>query len=141
VRQRVAEISVPAESRYVAIARNFVIAVAREAGWLSGEQLDDLRLVASETVTNAVRAQRSVAATDQIRVRCAATPQQFEFSVADSAGGFDVPETATLAAGDLGREGGFGLPIISELSDEAHFDIDEGGTVVRALVFRRGEGW
>jgi serine/threonine-protein kinase RsbW len=133
---RVDELEIPADSRYVAAARNFVADSARAAGWLDEDQIDDLRLVASELVTNALRAQAHHALPAVITVRSVYHDDRFELSVADSAGGFDAPVAPPLPEPDLHREGGFGLPLIEALTDEAHFVRNGSGTTVRVVVYR-----
>lgn len=54
------ELMIPAESSFVATARRFITDVAGKADWMDQQHLDDLRLMASEAVTNALRAQRLV---------------------------------------------------------------------------------
>lgn len=132
------ELLIPAESRFVAKARRFIAEAAGQAGWMDQELLDDLRLVASETVTNALLAQRRTDRHAQISVRCYLHADRFEFSVSDQAGGFERPEQLDMHTDEaLRREGGFGLPLIEALSDEAHFVNTDGGTTVRLVVYRR----
>ena len=45
-------------------------------------------------------------------------------------------EAPALPEPDLRREGGFGLPLIEALSDEASFTRTPSGTRVRVVVFR-----
>lgn len=135
---RVAHIDIPAESRFVAAARNFAAEAARAAGWLEPEQVDDLRLVVSETVTNALRAHVAQRVAQTIRVESRIDEDRLEITVTDAAAGFDPPEPVpTLPEPDLAREGGFGLPLMEALSDEIHFTATpEGGTSVRIVVRR-----
>ncbi|NLA34572.1 MAG: hypothetical protein GX868_02665 [Actinobacteria bacterium] len=134
------ELLIPAESRFVAKARRFIAEAASQAGWMDQERIDDLRLVASETVTNALLAQRRAGQQARISVRCYVHADRFEFSVSDQAGGFERPEQLDVHADEaLCREGGFGLPLIEALSDEAHFVNTDGGTTVRLVVYR-GDG-
>lgn len=132
------ELEIPAESRFVAAARNFVADVARQAGWTDEERLDDLRLVVSETVTNALHAQAVSRVDDLIRVATTVFDDRIEIVVADAAGGFEPPAVApSLPEPDLRREGGFGLPLIEALTDEAQFIPTDVGTTVRVVVYRR----
>lgn len=134
---QIVELVIPAESRFVATARRFIADAAAQAGWMDQERLDDLRLVASETVTNALRAQWRADRDAEIHVRCYLHSDRFEFSVADQAGGFERPEHLDIHTDEsLSREGGFGLPLIEALSDEAHFVNTDGGTTVRLVVYR-----
>lgn len=136
---RTTELDIPAESRFVATARNFVAEAARNCDWIDEEQLDDLRLVVSETVTNALHAQAERQVDELIHLQTIVFDDRIEIVVADSAGGFDPPaEALPLPEPDLGREGGFGLPLIEALSDEAHFTVTAAGTTVRVVVYRHG---
>lgn len=130
-------IDLPAHSRHVALARNFVADLLREAGWTDDDQLDDLRLLVSEAVTNAVRAQAARDVDAGVRLDAALYADRVEIVVADTGGGFDTPvEPPELPEPDIEREGGFGLPLIEALSDEAEFIPTEGGTTVRVVVYR-----
>ena len=73
---------------YVAIARNFVGELAIEAG-LSLDKVEDARLLASEAVTNAVKAHQENHADGLIELECAFDDDQFRITVIDRAGGFD----------------------------------------------------
>lgn len=131
------ELDIPAESRFVSTARNFVADAARLGGWMDEERLDDLRLVVSETVTNALHAQAMSRVDELIHLEASVYDDRIEIEVTDSAGGFEPPEEApALPEPDLRREGGFGLPLIEALSDEASFIRTESGTRVRVVVYR-----
>ena len=136
--ERVSEISVPAESKYASIARNFVAEVAAEAGWIEPNRLDDLRLAVSETVTNAISAQAAARHDDRVQVRCCVDSDRLDVWVSDRAGGFDAPhEAPPFPEPDPTRERGFGLALIGALVDEASFGSDDGGTEVHLVVRRR----
>lgn len=134
---RVASIEFPADSRYVATARNFAADAARDAGWLGSEQFDDLRLIVSETVTNALRAHLAQRIETLIRVESRVYDDRLEITVVDAATGFDPPEPVPgLPEPDMAREGGFGIPLMDALADEVHFTATSAGTVVRLVVRR-----
>lgn len=136
---RLAEIEFPADSRYVATARNFAADAARDAGWLAPDQFDDLRLIVSETVTNALRAHLAQQIEAAIRVESRVYDDRVEITVIDSAQGFRPPEPVPgLPEPDMAREGGFGLPLMDALSDEVYFTTTRTGTAVR-LVVRRND--
>jgi len=140
VDERRAEIAVPAEIRCVAIARNFAVEMARTAGWPESAQLEDLRLLVSEAVTNAVRAQQQRGGEELVHVHCAVGADRVEVRVVDRAGGFEFPEQpGVVPVADVTRAGGFGLPLIGALADEARFGPADDGTEV-VLVIRRGVG-
>ena len=131
------ELEIPAESRFVAVARNFVADAARQGGWTDETRLDDLRLVVSETVTNALHAQVVSEVDELIHLTTTVFDDRIEIVVADAAGGFEPPaEAPLLPEPDLGREGGFGLPLIEALTDEAQFIPTAVGTTVRVVIYR-----
>lgn len=131
------ELEIPAESRFVATARNFVADAARAAGWTDEERLDDVRLVVSETVTNALHAHLLQRVVEPIRVSAEASADRLLFVVADAAGGFEPPQDApVLPEPDLRQEGGFGLGLIEALSDETRFEATEEGTTVSVVLLR-----
>jgi len=135
--ERVSQISMPPERSYVVIARNFVGDVAAEESWISASRLDDLRLAVSEAVTNAIVAESEHGVQEQILIRCLADDAQFEVRIRDHAGGFDAPSVAVpVPEPDPAREGGFGLPLMSALVDEASFEVSDDGTEV-CLTLRR----
>jgi PAS domain S-box-containing protein len=105
------------------------------ADWLRaqgvpGEQVEDVRLIASELLTNAVRAARTV-----VRCRAEVAPGWVRVEVADD--GFavtdeDVPFGPLEAGHDA--EAGRGLFIVRTLADDVVVDRLGGETVVRASV-------
>jgi anti-sigma regulatory factor (Ser/Thr protein kinase) len=132
------ELGVPAEARSVAEVRDVVSSFARRAGWIDPRRVDDLRLLVSEIVTNAVVAHRSLAEPRPIDVRCECDGARFEVVVRDRGGGFDPPAgPLDLPEPDPDRVSGFGLGLIWTLADEVHFARTPDGTEVRIVVVRR----
>jgi anti-sigma regulatory factor (Ser/Thr protein kinase) len=80
---------------------------------LSADLLDDLVLLVSEVVTNAVR-HAELGPSDSIRLRVRATPSSIRLDVVDMGPGFDPPE---ITAHDPGQPGGWGLYIVDQLAD------------------------
>ena len=137
----VVEIAVPPTSRSAAVARNFVANLAVEAGWDGTRRVDDLRLVVSELVTNAVQAQPSVRSDDEIIVSCMVFEDRIEITIIDRGGGFDVPDPVPPIPGpDPEREGGFGLPLVALIADRADFHRSEVGIEVRLVMHRNPSG-
>jgi anti-sigma regulatory factor (Ser/Thr protein kinase) len=81
---------------------------------------DDLMLLVSELVTNAVRHARS----ESFEVRLDLSPQRLRLEVHDEGAGF-VPE---IAPSDDGR-GGYGLFIVDRLADRWGVECDDGGVI------------
>jgi anti-sigma regulatory factor (Ser/Thr protein kinase) len=121
--------SLPASTASISSARH-------EAGrWLSStgasaEESQDVTLVVSELVTNAVRASR---ADDSIQLELAATDHGWAITVRDRGEGF-VP-TATAFPDDPLAIGGRGLPVVSALAGPLSVERDaQGRNVVRTAL-------
>lgn len=123
-----------AEPESIAAARGFVDESVSDLTWLRA-RFDDVRIVVSEVVTNAVRAQRQANPSAAIELVCKVGSDVVELVVIDHGGGFESPgESPPWPAG--GAEGGYGLPLIMSLADGVHFDRLETGTRVE-IVWRR----
>jgi anti-sigma regulatory factor (Ser/Thr protein kinase) len=124
----------PAESASIPSARQ------RAAGWLaaagaSEPVTQDVQLVLSELVSNAVRASRPE---DEIRVELTAGPLGWGVAVGDCGGDF-VPPAAGPAPGPL-AVGGRGLHVVSMLAGALSVEHDHGWTVVRTTVAAASAG-
>ena len=117
----------PADLRAPREARAFVAAGLRKAPAPPRVAVDEVVLVTSELVTNAVQA-----GADTVEVELHATPQRVELVVSDDAGGWPAPsdpaETETA---------GRGLRIVAQLSHDWDTDRLPGGKRVRATWFDR----
>jgi len=83
------------------------------AGRVAAARLHDLRLLATEAVTNSVRHGGVVDETDWVKLTVSATRDNVRVEVRDSgAQGLPVPQPL-----ELDREGGFGLFLIDQLAD------------------------
>ena len=121
--------SLPASTASISSARH-------EAGqWLaatgaSEEESQDVTLVVSELVTNAVHASR---AHDSIQLELTVTDEGWAITVRDRGEGF-VP-TATGFPDDPLSTGGRGLPVVSALAGPLSVDRDaQGWNVVRTAL-------
>lgn len=119
-------ISLPADPQAPGTARSFVQGHLVEATCELG-LVDDVVLVASELVTNAVRA----GATD-IDLTLEITPGAVELLVDDDAGGWPTPATP-----DEQAVGGRGLVIVERLSDSWEVRALASSKQVRAVWVRR----
>lgn len=132
------EMGVAAEPRSVAEVRDAVSRFATGVGWIGERRVDDLKLLVSEIVTNAIAAHRSASVTQQVEIRCRRDADRFELTVIDHGGGFDAPEgPVEPAEPDLNRVSGFGLALISTLADETRFARTSDGTEVSIVLVRR----
>jgi serine/threonine-protein kinase RsbW len=127
------EVEIPSRVDLVAVVRMVVAAASSAVGALHGDRLDDLRVVISEATTNAIEANLlSGGADGRVVIRCEVEPGAVRLRVLDEGGGMPVPLDIP-SMGDperLNLEGGFGIPLMRQLSDQAEFDSGPGGTVV-----------
>lgn len=114
---------VPSSPHVVGIARAMTVASASSAG-LGSERVDDVRTCTSEAVTNAIQAHRRAEVTRPIVVRCTQSGGHFVVEVGDCGNGLELEPAVPAEPGEL-REGGYGIPVMKELSDE--FDVRPGG--------------
>ncbi|MEE8601272.1 ATP-binding protein [Euzebya tangerina] len=127
---------VPASAHVVGIARAMTVASASGSG-LAPERVDDVRTCTSEAVTNALQAHRRAEVTLPIVVRTQVDGDSFVVEVGDCGNGLSVTEsdlTVTPAdPSDIAElaEGGFGIPVMRELSDG--FDVRPGGLLDPAI--------
>ncbi len=130
--QRVSMV-VPSSVDLVNVVRMTVTYAVEAAGALTGARLDDLRLAASEAVTNAIQANQENDPTKPVRILCEFRSGLVKLQVTDS--GIGMPEIVSLPPihdpERLHTEGGFGVPLIRALSrDRVEFDTSSRGTTV-----------
>ena len=136
------EIAVPPVPEYLQMVRAIVGAAAALDDRLQAGRVADVRLVVSEAVTNALRAQAAVQAADPILVRCDLRSDRIVVEVADHGPGFDpsagpdLPEVETPER--LRHESGLGVSLMRQLADSAVLDSGPDGTVVK-LTFVVGD--
>jgi anti-sigma regulatory factor (Ser/Thr protein kinase) len=122
--RRIAELHIPANSRELSRAREFVDRAARAHG-LEREQRFDFGLAANEAVTNAIRHGRPDA-DGRIMLRVETTGSRLTLLVRDY-GSFIAPQPTTPRPLDSGR----GLSMMQAASDAFALESDGSGTVVR----------
>jgi len=125
------ELRLPPDTQLVGLARLVVVSAARTAG-LDDERIEDLRLVVSEAITNAMLAHaRHGRETEPILlsledVRSAdGQGAWFAVTVRDAGPGFDHHACAARER-DWSEEHGLGLTLIKGLADHAEFVHEEG---------------
>ena len=91
-----------------------------ELNGLPADVMDDVRLLVSELVTNAVR-HASLGAFGRITVRTCTRPDRIRVEVADTGPGFR-PRPRVLSAD---QTSGWGLYLVAELADRWGVDSDE----------------
>ncbi len=99
---------------------------------LVGDAGDELELLVSELVTNAVR-HSGVEGDSTIWLEVAVGPSHIRLEVADEGPGFEPPSAADL---ELPRIGGFGLVFVNQLCDRWGVVQDSGTHVWAELPYR-----
>ena len=134
------EVEIPSRVDLVAVVRMVVAAASSAVDALHGDRLDDLRVVVSEATTNAIEANLLTGEPQRrVVVRCEARPGKVELRVRDEGAGMPDPASVPPRADPerLRIEGGFGSPLMRQLSARPTFDSGPEGTVV-TLELRQG---
>ena len=132
------ELSIPVRVDYVQLVRAVVGSLASTNHELSTARISDLRLVISEALTNAIRAQEKNSISERLIVLCKLTDSAIEVEVRDKATGFEVDLIPDLPPTEsperLQHERGLGLSIMREMSDGLEIESGPEGTVVHMTI-------
>ena len=132
------ELSIPVRVDYVQLVRAVVGSLAATNSELSTARIADLRLVVSEALTNAIRAQEKNSISERLSDLCKLTDSAIEVEVRDNATGFDVDLIRDLPPTEsperLQHERGLGLTIMREMSDGLEIKSGPDGTVVHMTI-------
>jgi serine/threonine-protein kinase RsbW len=132
------ELSFPAHSRYLVLARLSLAGIAPVAR-LDEDELADLKLAVTEACANAVRHAYPDEVGGAVHLRVHIEPGTLTIEVADEGRGLDEEAMRTWDAASM-RERGMGLSIMRAVTDDLEIDSKpEAGTVVR-LVKRLSDG-
>lgn len=118
------QLSLPTESRYVAMMRNVALCVMTDMG-APGEASEDVQLAVTEACANAVRHSDA----SEYVVRLNVDDALCEVEVVDLGDGFDPTAVPPPSANQL--ENGRGLFLMQELVDDLEFVRDGVGTHVK----------
>ena len=134
---RTIHMEIPSSVELVNVVRMTILNAVESVGALSGSRLDDLRLAASEAVTNAIDANLARDPTKPVKIRCELMPGRVILEVSDS--GLGMPSERELPPitdpARLRTEGGFGVPLMRSLSgNHVEFTSSEEGTTVRVIL-------
>ena len=136
------EIAVPPVPEYLQMVRAIVGAAAALDDRLQAGRVADVRLVVSEAVTNALRAQAVAHVADPILGRCDLGGDRIVVEVADHGPGFDpsaVPDLPEVETPErLRHESGLGVSLMHQLADSTVLDSGPDGTVAK-LTFIVGD--
>jgi serine/threonine-protein kinase RsbW len=138
---RIVELEIPARPEYLSLARLVVAAAASIEPTFRDDRIEDLRIAVSEATTNAIAAHTELEGEERIVVRCDLDDERIEVWIEDQGLGFDPDALTELPAmGDperLAIEGGFGLPLMRVLTDEAEVRSSPEGTAVKLVVHQK----
>jgi len=124
------ELSFPAQSRYLVLARLSVAGVAPVAG-LNAEELADLKLAITEACANVVRHAYPEGAPGDVHLRMLVEDGCVSIEVTDTGRGMSEPPRLAWDPEALDEQG-MGLTIVQSVVDELEIDSPPtGGTVVR----------
>ncbi len=128
---RKVELSFPAHSRYLVLARLSIAGIAPVAG-LSEDVLADLKLAVTEACANAVRHAYLDDEEGEVRLRLALDGSSLTIEVADDGRGIGDPSAIASRGVSSLPEAGMGLSIIRAVVDELEIESPpKGGTLVR----------
>jgi serine/threonine-protein kinase RsbW len=130
VSARVVELSFPAHSRYLVLARLSIAGIAPVAR-LGEDVLADLKLAVTEACANAVRHAYADEEHGAVRLRLVLDGSTLTIEVADDGRGIGAGPTVRRDQSSL-PEAGMGLSIMRAVVDELEIESPPaGGTVVR----------
>jgi anti-sigma regulatory factor (Ser/Thr protein kinase) len=114
------------------MVRDTTRAVLGAAG-VPSDRIDDCLLVVGELSGNVIQHARSAAGSFRLTVEC--RPHDVLLTVADSGPGFELSAIPPVGcARENGRVGGFGLPLVRTLCQQADWFPSPAGTTVRAAI-------
>jgi serine/threonine-protein kinase RsbW len=137
----VVELEIPARPEYLSLARLVVAAAASIEPTFRDERIEDLRVAVSEATTNAIESHAALDGEERIIIRCNLDDERIEVWIVDQGAGFDpdaVEELPDITDPErLETEGGFGLPLMRVLTDEAEIRSSGDGTAVKLVVHQK----
>ncbi len=130
------EINIPSRLDLVAVVRMVVAAATPAAHALDGDRLDDLRWVTSEATTNAIEANMAIEPPGRVVVSCGVDHGGVKLVVSDEGPGMNTaPSVPDITHPErLHIEGGFGIPLIRQLSTAMSLKSAESGTTVEMEI-------
>ena len=129
------EIRVPAKPQFVSVIRLTISGLASRIGF-NYDEIEDLKIAASEAITNVVHHAYKEEDEGEIVIGCALYKEKIELMVADYGSSFNFEEVKSKIGpyhpeeniAGL-REGGLGLYLMETLMDEVMINNDSGVTV------------
>lgn len=118
-------LTIPAKPEYITLVR-LALSGLSQSRELPDETLGDLKLAVTEACSNSIRHAYGDGREGSVQVVYEVHPDRLVVEVRDDGPGFSVPEPAVLDGHGL-NEGGLGIAIIRELSDELELGPREDG--------------
>ncbi|AEP00717.1 anti-sigma B factor RsbW [Weizmannia coagulans] len=135
---------IPAKAEYVGVIRLTISGIASRMGF-DYELIEDLKIAASEAITNAVQHAYKDKEDGEVSIDFSLYPDRLEVMVSDNGDSFDLEKVRELAGPytedvqiEFMREGGLGLYLIESLMDEVRIHYD-GGITVMMTKYLQGE--
>jgi len=126
-RHRRAALRVPAEARYLAVIGSVVQWFGKKAG-LSKEQASEFEVAVDEACTNVISYAFDGQAQGEMQIEFEPTDRGLSVTIMDNGKPFDPEKGIELGKSKRAKDpasGGMGLMLISQLTDETHFQWDE----------------
>ncbi|UZH05572.1 anti-sigma B factor RsbW [Heyndrickxia coagulans] len=135
---------IPAKAEYVGVIRLTISGIASRMGF-DYELIEDLKIAASEAITNAVQHAYKDKEDGEVTIDFNLYPDRLEVMVSDKGDSFDLEKVRELAGPytedvqiEFMIEGGLGLYLIESLMDEVRIHYD-GGITVMMTKYLQGE--
>lgn len=138
------EMVLPADTAHTAFVRSVIAESAHLESSLDEDRVQDLLLVATEAVTNAIGAHKNANSYSPVRVSCSLGRNRVIVVVRDEGAGFNpeaLPEMPSPESEErLQRESGMGVTLMRMLADEVDIISGTDGTTVRLTLCINREG-
>lgn len=121
-------LQVPSSTENLALIREFVTSVGRQAT-LSDEEINKLELAVDEACANVIEHAYGHDITKDVSVRATFDDEKLKISVIDEGRGFDPSKVNQKSVDELVQErrsGGLGIRLIKTLMDEVSYEIEPG---------------
>ncbi|KUP04456.1 serine/threonine protein kinase [Bacillus coahuilensis m2-6] len=130
------EMKVPAKAEFIGVIRLTLSGIASRMGF-TYDSIEDIKIAASEAVTNAVQHAYQSEASGEITIGFGMFMDRLEVMIADQGKSFNFQKTREEVgpyneehAIEFLREGGLGLYLIESLMDEVKIQQNDGVTVL-----------
>lgn len=137
------EMKIPAKPEYVGVIRLTLSGIASRMGF-SYDVIEDIKIAASEAVTNAVQHAYRKEEQGEVVIGFALYEDRLEVMVSDSGKSFNLKQVRQEAGPynerdrvEFLREGGLGLYLIESLMDEVNVQLNNGVSVFMTKFLER----